>query len=275
MLAATQLVRMGKSLAWLLVLCGCADLLGLDDYGDQSPIGDVSTASTSASTAASGGSHTGGHPLGGEGGSACDLHPFAFSAKADTVINDGECDASNYSGGYGYMNVGIGRGLYRFDIHGALVDAFAEGRVDSMSIELSRDVACLGPSEACPAAAGTLVARPLRSDWTEGPEIFTPYMGADWCRRGAGQGSASWQAPGASGTQDSGDVSGTALVDASQPSVTIDLDPPAHQTFVASGDVELSVMVIAEYGAVFVAATKEQPEPSEPPAKLRGAYCLR
>lgn len=272
-----------------LLASGCAPFLGIEEgalrtgeegggdggLGDEGGSGGDATAGGGlAGEGGMAGEGEGG--TAGAGGAACDEQPFEVFAEADTVIIEGGCDGANYYGGAPYANIGIGTGLFRFPVDSALEAALAEGRVVSMSLVLSRDVACLGSGETCPAAAGTLSARPLRNDWVEGPYAYSPYQGADWCRRGAGQGSAQWNVPGATGADDAGDVSGSAAVDSTASTVSLSLDPEAHAPFVdtASGALAMSVSVIPDTTVVFVAATREDLEATELPARLVGTFCV-
>lgn len=264
------------ALVLVLLTWGCGRFLGLEEGVLATTIdGDGGmTTMSEVGGGGEGGSDAGGSDAGGTGGAACEERTFTVFAEADTVIIDGNCNVSNYYGGTPYGNVGIGRGLFRFPLTDELVAALSQNRMLELSLVLTRDEDCLdGPS--CPAATGVLSTRPLRNDWVEGPYAFEAYMGADWCRRGSGQSGASWQAPGASGAQDAGAVSGTTAVAATDPDATVWLAPEHHAPFIdtSAGHAALSVMVVPDASVVFVVATKEELEPLEPPARLSGTFC--
>jgi hypothetical protein len=257
----------------LLLACGCSDpYVVFDPGGEGGHGGGFEGGGEGGTPVAEGGGGMGGGGQGGEGGSACPAQRFELPVVADTGILSDACHGANYWGGQPFVNIGLGRGLFRFELDEALATALAEGRVTELALVLHRDVDCLGPGEVCPASSGALAAHPMRSDWAEGPEAFASYQGADWCRRGDAAG-VDWEQPGAAGPGDSGPAGPAVAVDVEVGVVTLALEPEPHRAFVAG--TSLSVMVEPLDGATFIAAAREQAEALEPAALLTGAYCQR
>ncbi|MCA9621535.1 MAG: hypothetical protein KC731_21080 [Myxococcales bacterium] len=264
---------------WLVMLStatGCSWFAGLDEFVDAASGGSPSGVEVvepggrgegGAAVGGAGGEPTGGG-AGGAGGAGCDEVPFQQPVVADATIFADGCDKAIYFGHLRYVTLGVGRGLFRFALDDALQAAFAEDRVVDLRLVLPRATDCDGP---CPAEAGLLRSYPLRNDWVEGANPYVPYSGADWCRRGSGEGGPMWQVPGATGAMDAGAPSGSIAVGTSESAVTLPLSPGPHQSFIdaANGTVELAVLLIAE-SATFAVASKEEPGGG---ARLEGSYC--
>jgi hypothetical protein len=227
-----------------------------------------------------GGRDAGDPDLGGRDAGApdadCAVETVSLRAAADTTLVRSECNGANHQGASRLTHSGIGRPLYRFALPMNVESAFIAGRVRAMELVLTRftDASLTGPcSGSCPATAGALVARPVRNDWDEGSDgstSFVPYGGADWCRRRAGSSGAPWGEPGAS--QMSADVlatAGRAMVDATQPTVAIPLDPSLWGGLMFLGST-LSVQVF-EGGATFLAISREEDRTRA--AELRVSLC--
>lgn len=183
--------------------------------------------------------------------------------EADGIIVKGNCQgAISFLSGPN-ANVGVGRGLIRFNLNGPTTKAFAEGRVQAVRLELSAAEMCAG--QPCPREAGYLEVFPLRNDWDEGSDV--PYSGADWCRRLAGSPGPEWNAPGAE--EDHGALAGDATVQMSDTDLSIDLDPAAFAGgWLESG--KLSLLLVPD-GALFVFVTREASQWDAP--RLIVQYC--
>ena len=184
-------------------------------------------------------------------------------AEADGVIIDGNCQGANSFLNGPFANVGAGRGLLRFRLDSPTANAFVQGKVLSLRVDLRRNDLCDG--SACPSHAGLLEAYPLRNDWDEGSN--QGYTGADWCRRLAGNPGPPWNAPGAS--QDHGALAAGLQVTDSQPNLSIPLEPAVFTTEWVPGQ-RLSVLLVPN-GATFVFATHENTQLNPP--RLVVEYC--
>jgi len=277
-----------KSSVAVLALAGgsataCNAILAIDPpilkgTGGQSGGAGGSTASSSGASTSSVATGTGGIGAGGGGGTGgtggaplcASPTPFDISVVEDGSIPSGACNGAIDFCTLPIANIGGGAGLFKFPVPGALALAFQQQRVVALSMTLTRAKdandggQCPHP---CPAAAGTITARPLRNDWAEGASSMS-YSGADWCRRLKGNPGPQW---GMNGATESGvdvlGISGSAPVDATQLTVTIPLDPAVHAPMV---DTYLSVRI---EGAVFVVNTHENNDATLQPAHLTGSYC--
>ena len=221
---------------------------------------------------------SGGSDAGVDGGSCTD---YRLTASADTtLLPGGSCDGTVFYGAFEFGNIGAGAGLFRFDLPPELATALTDAPPASATLELHRNFACLGSGMTCPAAAGQLCAAPARSDWDEGMEMGN-LSGAEWCRRSGGSSPIHWtdcDAPSGSGCGAAppnalGATSCQAVTD-TQPSVRIDLAPASvQQGILQFGSARLSLRVSRADGATFVAATREDTDPSEPAASLEILVC--
>jgi hypothetical protein len=210
----------------------------------------------------------------------CALLTDTLVVESDTTIVPSDCNGANHLGAFTHTHSGIGRTLYKFFLTAEGRRAFMEGRVRSLALRLTRvdDVSSTGPcGGACPATAGTLTARPLRFDWSEGSDgttTFMPYEGADWCRRsGRGFGESPWVSPGASNLGgDVLDTAGATTVTADQPDVVIPLDP-ARWSGILFIDAVISVQVLgsSDGAATFLAWSREGD--ASRAARLDVRYC--
>jgi hypothetical protein len=223
---------------------------------------------------ADGGSDAGATDSGGIDG-GCAPMTRTFEVDGDSLINASECRGANHAGSSAFLNLGIGNGLFRFELPPQAQAALAEGRVVGARLVLHRDPDCI---TGCPAVAGMLRARPMRSDWDEGSDgvstVQVDYAGCDWCRRvGGAAAPEGWGADGA--TQigvDVGTFAGMVSFGIAEPSVVIALDPGdlADWTQFISGAFYLSIETVPAGGA-FVVAARENPV--EPPAELELDIC--
>ena len=93
---------------------------------------------------------------------------------------------------------------------------------------------------------------PLRNDWDEG--TGADYSGANWCRRNAG--GDPWASPGADQVGvDHGELAGQADINEAAIEASFKLDPTKWATWQTNN--EISVLIVAGSGAMFVYATKE------------------
>jgi hypothetical protein len=175
----------------------------------------------------------------------------------DTVIFDSSCNVANHNGASTFLNLGLdnAHGLFRFDLTGEMRSALLDGSVSNARLVLIRTTDCDGSP--CPADAGSIGVRPMRSDWDEGATTAS-YAGADWCRRTAGMTGLQWSSPGASAAGvDVGDDAGSTTFGMDEPQITIDLDPGAFGEWAdgSTGTPRLSLRTAAS--AMFVAAARE------------------
>ena len=185
-----------------------------------------------------------------------------YAAAADTMIHSGACNTANHLGESAFLNVGMGNGLFRFAVDAEFASALATGRVASARLVLYRAWGC--GADACPATAGTLSARAMRSDWDEGigggSTMQVDYSGCDWCRRRDGTPPLMWAVNGATGIGlDVGPTAGTASFGVSETEIAVDLDPSVLGSWVGPSlttTALFSLQVVPETGT-FVAASHE------------------
>lgn len=122
---------------------------------------------------------------------------YLAEASADTALFSGVCSTacggSNDGGALELLNIGFGRVILRFLLPADLsVTDIGERLVDARVL-LTR----VRDHSACTGCAfdGTLEARPMRNQWTEG--TGAGYTGADWCRRDTDTPCNRWSIPGA------------------------------------------------------------------------------
>lgn len=187
---------------------------------------------------------------------AIPIDPIA--AEADTLLPENACGSISY-GTSPFLNCGVGIGvtLVRFRLPATLVSALRSGRVASLRLELSRGGDCGG--SACPAAAGTLRAFPLRNDWVEGDGGRGPdgrADGATWCTRMT---ATAWGAPGASKVgEDRGSTGGVAHVGASDPRLLLALPTDVFDgAWLDATTGALSIVLVPSDGATFVFSSRE------------------
>lgn len=202
----------------------------------------------------------------------CLVETLVLPVSADTLLPTGVCGA-NHLGPYEYLNLGIGNGLFRFQLDDDSRQALLDQRVFAARLVLYRDPDCLA---SCPAADGSIRVRPMRSDWDEGSDgstTFVPRAGADWCRRAGGTMAVGWGADGATAMGiDVGDYAGTGSFGTTEVSITIGLDPVDFDDWMdlATPPGFLSLQT-TPVGGVFVAATRENDV--EAPAVLELDAC--
>jgi len=241
--------------------------------------GTLDASTMDGSTGDLGGPDTGTPDLGAPD-AGCTLVTESLVTRADTTIVPTNCNGANHLGHFTHTHTGIGRTLYTFGFTSAVRQAFLDGRVRSLAMRLTRftDFSALGPCGGiCPATAGTLSARPLRYDWAEGSDgstTFTPYAGADWCRRvGGDPAGAAWSSEGASTVgNDVLGMAGSTTVTADQAVAVIPLDP-TRWSGVLFLDALLAVQVLgsADGAATFLAWSREGS--AESAARLEVSYC--
>lgn len=197
-------------------------------------------------------------------GPTCSPIATEVVSEADGIIIDGACHGANSFLSGPFANVGVGRGLLRFELDDAVTSAFLEGRVVSAHVALARSQDCEGEAN-CPSSAGVIAAYPLRNDWDEGSS--QAYSGADWCRRLGGNPVVDWNAPGADA--DHGGLAAQVTVDTAQAYLSIPLDPARFSAQWLAGS-KLSVLLIPA-GATFVFAMRESTK--WPPPRLEIQYC--
>jgi hypothetical protein len=211
---------------------------------------------------------------GGDGASCMETVTADISVSADTILIGGAspaqawCNGANYGGDFPQLNVGVGIhsvGAFRFALPEGLASAIAAGSPSTkMDLILKRSPTggqC-GTSP-CPQACGTLTAFGMRSDWEEGATSFSPYSGADWCRRGSGAGAVEWEKQGATGALDTGAAAGsTPICDGldhsatPQSEVDIAITPSSIASWI-DGSRQLTIRVEPTDGGVFTAASRE------------------
>ena len=198
-----------------------------------------------------------------EGGQICVLVTHTYEAIADTIIASGGCNGANHMGTFQYLNVGVGRGLVRFQLDAAGVTALlTPGKVKKATLTLTRNANCESEVNPCPATAGSLQVFPLRNDWDEGND--QSYTGADWCRRLANK--APWNQPGADG--DHGTAAGLVSTGAQDPALVVELDASKWDaSWLNSAAPELSVLLIP-VDALFVFASRESTQWAHPKLTL-------
>jgi hypothetical protein len=270
-------MRPVPALAIMLGLVACNAILGIDepehrhDAGAGTGGGTSGTGASAGTGGVGGGGGTAGSgavagtggvagtgAMGGTGGGAgtCASSTANSAVIADSVVfppGDAGCPGANNFGGLGFANVGYGRGLLKFQLTSEQAAAIEAGKVQSMTLVLTRNVTCESDSSAgCPAETATIEAYPLVTDWDEGTQAA--YTGADWCRKSVNP-PLSWKGGGADGEY--GALAGSAEVDKASATAAIPLDPMGWQNGRLSSTYVLSVLLKAADPGRFVFATKE------------------
>jgi predicted small secreted protein len=254
-------------------LAGCNAILGIGEpiaegeggAGGEGPASSSSDTTSSSSGGGEGGatSTTSAGGSGGQGGGGgsppcggARPETLTLLPNADTAIFQGGTEGANSFGHLDHATVGSGVGLVRFSSTGAFTDALAQDRVLGMRLRLERNEVCNG-------CAGldqdiTIAVHPMRNDWVEGDA--SPYSGAEWFRRTAGQVSAMtgepWHMPGASGADDRGAAAAQATIPGTSDLAEIPLPVDAWDLW--TDDSFLSVLVRkTSADGYFVFATKE------------------
>lgn len=198
----------------------------------------------------------------------------SFPVVADTQIFAGACIGANHAGAFQYLNLNAGSGLFRFQLDDDARSALAASRVVGARLVLQRHRDCDAPGMPCPAAAGSLRARPMRSDWDEGSDgspVFVAYAGCDWCRRAGGMTAVRWGADGATAMGiDVGPYAGTASFDTAESTVAVPLDPADFYDWLNPATSLLSIQTVPETGTLVVASRETS---AEPPAALELDVC--
>lgn len=201
-------------------------------------------------------------PDAGPADAGCGEVPRAYTAVADTLVVETACSLPGHLGGSTFLNLGAGHGLFRFAVDADVADALAGGRVASARLVLYRAWGC--GTDVCPASAGSLSARGMRSDWDEGvgggSTTQVDYSGCDWCRRRDATPPMAWAVAGATGIGlDVGATAGTASFGVSETEIAVDLAPSLLVSWLVPSlttTVPLSVQVVPETGT-FVTSARE------------------
>jgi hypothetical protein len=190
--------------------------------------------------------------IGEETGPTCATLSGKYEAEADTTIIQGQCNGLSSHGDSKYLNIGLGRGLFRFTLDSQAIAALlAPGKVQKMTLTLEGNPDCEGGGSCPQKIPGPIQAFPLRNDWTEGNSA--DYSGADWCRRGAGSGGPTWNSPGADG--DHGPAAGTGNIDKNLQDLSLDLQASSWgATWIDGSTSRISVLVVAAKSLIVVAS---------------------
>jgi hypothetical protein len=199
--------------------------------------------------------------------------------EADAFLPQGACAGANYFGGGVNMNIAAsGVVLVRFGFDTTVETAFAAGKVHSLTLTIEENQKCDSDTTVCLAnVPGRFDVRPARTDWVEGPKVFTSYGGADMCRRTNGNPGAGW---GANLTADPTTLIGEGI-DYGAPVATADVAAGAATlVFAIDGRVAafplrahrtIAFALFGEDGALFVGAQHESVK--HPPPKLDVVLC--
>lgn len=189
-----------------------------------------------------------------ESGPTCTTSSGTYVAEADSTIIQGQCNGSISYGDSKYLNIGLGRGLFRFTLDSEAIAALlVPSKVKKMTLTLEGNPDCEAGSNCPDKVPGPVQAFPLRNDWTEGNGAS--YSGADWCRRGAGNGGPVWNSPGADA--DHGPAAGTSSIDKSLPNLSFDLQASSWDaTWIDGSTSRVSFLVVA-VNSLFIAASRE------------------
>jgi len=265
-----------------LCLVACNAILGIEEPehrpGDASSsggtggggVGGTGGTAGGGGVAASGGTSSGGAAgsggsgaVAGDSGSDAPACTESFTTlKADSTITSGQCNGSISNGGGKYGNIGVGRGLLRFELVVADAAALESGAVQGMKLTLHRSVDCEGDCTSGLAVTGGFQVFPLRNDWVEKTTAAT-YSGADYCRRTDGNPGQPWQTDGAEGAADRGGPAGTLAIDAATNTAVFDLDPAQWKNWVANNEVSVLIVPQDTTGR-FVYATRESTKYAPP-----------
>ncbi len=185
-----------------------------------------------------------------DAGPPCALQTIEFDATADTelVMNSDAIHGGDPIAGVD-ASLGI-EGAMRFDLLD-VVTAFTGGQVQSLVLGLNRVTSSLYCIGTCPANPGTILAYPLRNDWSE--------PSANWPDRTTG---GPWGAPGATSAMDHGGVAATFAVQGTEATLSVSLDVKAFGDWIDPSTGQLSVILVpvtddGGAGAAYAYATKE------------------
>ncbi len=186
----------------------------------------------------------------------CTTTTMPLTVQSDTVLLESSCNGAIHEGASPVLNLGDdnAHGLFRFTLSGEMRAALFDGSVSGARLVLFRATDCFGAS--CPAAAGTLHVRPMRSDWDEGTSA--DYSGADWCRRTSGLTPLHWSSPGASSAGvDRGAEAGSATFGVDDSPIVVELDSSGLGDWANAVTGAPQLTFQTEATAAFVAAARE------------------